>query len=338
MPSTIPPHLSPFSNIIEFHTSCLVLIMFKRRKLIHEHRTRQEREKVSRSKLLSHPLLGRLSLRNELGEAAPCRLSPSLNDDVAAYYTASLSGNFIHNSRTTIPAFLVNEKNGAIIFARSSFGEGNDTLHSLRPQRPGHYCGTSHIFEAMPNSFDDMSISTQTQKLLYVSSGARGTRTVLLDLPRDGEDPHNSFLDTVWESIQEKAWQTAVSPNGESFAVAATGGLSLYKMLPDQMSRSNWENYQNPASCEFMAVAFGRDDRTTMAGKRSGIVTFFDARAKGYVSRLRHESAVNVIRLVDENRVVVRGLQQVRYLPPSLLPFTYWGTVVLIPSSDHYRR
>lgn len=289
--------------------------MFKRRKITHEHLTRQAQETISRSSILTHPLLGRLSLRNRLGEAAGRPLRPHPNEDVAVYYAASLSESSIYNSYDNVPGFVVDERNGAIIFAQSREDDQvNDTLHCLRPVRPGHYCGTPHIFEAMPNSFVDMSISVQAQKLFYASSGPLGTRAVLLEVPRYGDDPHSTMVNHVWNSANETAWQTAISPSGESFAVANSKSLRHYRMLPAQIVGTMQANPPNAASCEYMAVAFGRDDRTKMAGKRSGIVTFFDERTQGSVARLRHEDAVSAIRLVDDSRVVVRGLQKVRFL------------------------
>lgn len=303
-------------------------IMFKRRKLTHDYHNRLRQESLSRSKLLTHPLLGRLSLRSQLGDSACRPLLSNPSEDVAAFYAASLSENAIYDSELTVPGFVVDESNGAIIFARTHKAEGNDTLHCLRPARPGHYRGAPHVFEAMPNTFDDMSISLRTRKLLYASTGPRGTRIVLLDVPKGGDDPHSSVVNHVWDFSEETTWQTAASPTGESFAVASTSGLSLYQMLPGRLSRISWVNVRDPASSEFLSVAFGWDYRLTMAGKRSGVVTFFDARTQGSVARLQHEDGVGAIRKIDDNRIVVRGLQKVCYW----LPDSRSGGVGAIPS------
>lgn len=280
--------------------------MYKRRKTTHEYLTRQERETVSRSKLLTHPLLGRFSLRSKLGRAAGCGLNPDPNEDRAAYYAASLSSSTMYDARMSVDKFVVDEKTGAIILAHSSLGDGNDTLHCVRPARPGHYCGIPHVFEAMSSTFADMGISTQWQKLLYVSCGSHGTRTVLLDIPKIKDDPHSTIVNQVWDFSDEIAWQVATSPTGEAFAVAASNGLNQYTMLQSHITLTTWTD-----SSEYMAVAFGRDNRTTMAGKRSGIVKFFDERTQDFVTRLRHKDAVSKIRMIDDNRVVVRGLEKV---------------------------
>ena len=286
--------------------------MCKRRKITHDYLTRQEHETVSRSRSLTHPLLGRLSLRSQLGEAFQRPSTRNPPQDLAAYYAASLSEHAIYGSCATVPGFVVDGTNGTIIFARSHDGSSNDTLHCLRPDRPGQYPSIAHIFEVMPDSFVDMSISAQSKKLFYASSGPRGTRLVLLDVPRSGDDPHSSVVNKVWNFNKETVWQIAASPSGESFAVASTSGLSLYRMSSSQMTVAMWVNLQQPTSCEFMSAAFGRDDRTVMAGERSGAVIFFDARTQDSVARLRHEDAVSAISSVDDNRIIVRGLQHVR--------------------------
>ncbi len=291
-----------------------MLNMFKRRKFTHDHRTREARETVSRSRLLLHPLLGRLSLRNQLGQAGgrPLLLHP--NEDVAAYYAASLSESLIYGSPETLPSFVVDEKNGAIIFAQANEDlAGNDTLHCVRPARPARYPGIPHVFEAMPNSFVDMSISVSARKLFYVSSGPRSTRVVLLEVPREEDDPHFRMMHHVWTSNDETAWQTAVSPSGQSFAIASSNGLTQYTMLPSHIMGSirRWGNPQKPAVAEYMAVSFGQNDRITMGGRRTGVITFFDERTNGSVTRLRHQDAVSAIALIDENRIVARGLQKV---------------------------
>ena len=288
--------------------------MSKRRKIIHEHLDRQGRETISRPRLLTHPLLGGCSLRSQLGNNANRHLPPDPNEYVAAYYAASLSENVIYDSALTVPGFVVDERNGAIMLAHSSGRDDNAIMHCLRPTQPRHYCGMSHLFEAMPGSFGDMSISVQLQKLMYISNDPRGTSTVLLDLPKlDDTVNAGGALNHVWNFYEETAWQTTASSQGESFAVASSSGLRLYRMLAYQMSITGSLTYPNPDACEYMAVAFGQDDRTTMAGERSGTVKFFDARTQHSVSRLRHEDAVGAIRLIDDNRLVVRGLQKVRY-------------------------
>jgi len=291
----------------------LKLTMFKKRKIAHQHLTRQSNEVISRSRILTDALLGRLSLLSQLGEAAGRSLKSNPNEDVATYYAASLSESPTYTSYNTIPCFVVDENNGAIIFAQSHNDGFNDTLHCLRPVRPGKYRGTPHIFEAMPNPFVDMSISVGARKLFYASSGPMGTCAVLLEVPRDGDNPHSTMVNHIWTSPRETAWQTAASPTGESFAIASSRSLCHYLMLPGNTLCSRWPN-PGAASCEYMAVAFGRDDRTIMGGKRSGIVTFFDKRTQDSVTRLRHEDAVSTIRLVDDNRLAVRGLQKVRFL------------------------
>lgn len=235
---------------------------------------------------------------------------------MAAYYVASLSRNTVYSSNVDVPAFVVDEANRTIIFAESHHGDGNDTLHRLRPVGAGNYSGTVYMFEAMSNSFVDMSISSEPRKLFYASRGPWGTRTVLLDVPRANEEPYASAVNHTWNFDQETAWQTSVSPSGGSFAVASTRGLRLYRMHQDQTLSTLCPNQRNRASCEYMAVAFGQDDRITMAGKRSGGVAFFDSRTQDYVSRLSHEDGVSAIRPVDENRIVVRGLQKVRSQSP----------------------
>lgn len=286
--------------------------MFKRRKITHEHRTREARETIFRSRLLTHPLLGRLSLRNQLGQTAGRSLPLHPSEDVSAYYAAGLSESPLCGSIETLPGFAVDEKNGAIIFAHSNEDNiGNDTLHCMRPVRPGRYSGISHVFEAMPGSesFVDMSISVLARKLFYVSSGPVGSRVVLLEVPREEDDPHFRWMHQVWTRNDETAWQTAVSPTGQSFVMASSEGLTHYRMLPSNM----WVARQKPAVVdEYMAVAFGQNERITMGGRRSGGITFFDERTNGFVTRLRHADAVSAITLIDDDRIVVRGLQKVR--------------------------
>ena len=301
--------------------------MFKRRKITHDHRIREERETIFRSRLLTHPLLGRLSLRNQLGQTAGRFLSIHPSEDVSAYYAAGLSESLIYGSSETLSGFAVDEKNGAIIFAQSNKDPaGNDTLHCMRPVRPGHYSGISHVFEAMPNSFVDMSISILARKLFYASSGPRGSRVVLLEVPREEDDPHFRMMHQVWTSNDETAWQTAVSPTGQSFAIASSEGLTHYRMLPSHiMGTSMWTDPQKPAVGEYMAVAFGQNDRITIGGQRTGVITFFDERTNGFVTRLCHADAVSAIAMIDDDRIVVRGLQKVRSIVHRLrfsLPLT----------------
>lgn len=286
--------------------------MSKRRKITHEHLARQREELVSRSRLLTHPLLGRLSLRNQLGESGRRALPPDPNEDLAAFYAANLSENPVYSSDGIVPEFVVDERNGAIIFAHSHSTGQNDTLHCLRPIQPGYYRGMPHIFEAMPTSFVGMSINAESQKLLYASNAPWGTRTVLLDVPRIGEDPHASVVNQVWNANEETAWQIAASPRGGSFAVASTHGLRVYNVLSEQTSRILYPT-RDAAFGEFKAVAFGKDDRLAMVGTRSGLVIFLDLRTKDLVARLRHQDGVSAIRMIDDNRVVVRGLQKVCY-------------------------
>jgi WD40 repeat protein len=287
--------------------------MFKKRKTTHQYLTRQSKEIITRSRILTDALPGGISLRSQLGEATGRPLQSNPNEDVATYYAASLSESPTYTSYKTIPSFVVDENNGAIIFAQSRDDDFNDTLHCLRPVRPGNYRRTPHIFEAMPNPFVDMSISVRAQRLFYASSGPMGTCAVLLEVPRDGDDPHSTMVNHLWTSPSETAWQTAASPTGESFAIASSKSLRHYMMLPGNTVCTSWPN-PSAASGEYMAVAFGRDDRTIMGGKRSGIVTFFDKRTQDSVTRLRHEDAVSSIRLVDDNRLAARGLQKVRLL------------------------
>ena len=135
----------------------------------------------------------------------------------------------------------------------------------------------------------------------------------MLDVPRDSDDPHASVANHVWRCSEETAWQMTVSPtNGESFAIATSCGLRLIRMLPDEISCIRCLNFNKPGDSEYTAVAFGRDDRTVMAGRRSGIVMFLDRRTGDAVKRLFHGDAVGAMRTVDENRVVVRGLEKVR--------------------------
>ncbi|ERF76619.1 hypothetical protein EPUS_04439 [Endocarpon pusillum Z07020] len=283
----------------------------KRRKIIHDHRTREARETISRSRLLTHPLLGRLSLRNQLGQTAGRCLPLHPSEDVAAYYAAGLSESLLCESSETLPGFAVDEKNGAIIFARSNQDNiGSDTLHCMRSVGPGRYSGISPVFEAMSDSFVDMSISVLARKLFYVSSGPIGSRVVLLEVPREEDDPHFRMMDQVWTCNDETAWQTAVSPTGQFFAIASSEGLTHYRMVPSHlMGTSMWVARQKPAVAEYMAVAFGQNDRIIMGGRRTGEITFFDERTNGFVTRLRHADAVSAIALVDDNRIVARGLQ-----------------------------
>lgn len=304
------------------------LIMFKRRKITHEYCNREARETISRSGLLTHPLLGRLSLRNQLGQTTgrPLPLHPS--EDVSAYYAAGLSESLICGSSDALPGFVVDEKNGAILFAQSDQDpNGNDTLHCIRPTGPGDYTEMPHVFEAMTNTFVDMSISVPARKLFYASSGPRGTRVVLLEAPREEDDPHFRMMHQVWAYSDVTAWQTAVSPSGQSFAIASSEGLTHYRMLPSHiMGTSMFADPQKPVAAEHMAVAFGQNDRITMGGTRSGAITFFDERTDGFVTRLRHQDAVSAIALIDDNRIVARGLQKVRpalhclYFPAALAP------------------
>ena len=267
---------------------------------------------ISRSCLLNHPLLGRLSLRNRLGEAVRPRLTFNPSEDRAAYYARNLIGKPLYDCEEDIPGFVVDEKNGAIIFAHSHAGGGNDTLHRLRRDSPGEYGGVPHVFEAMPNSFVDMSISTQHRKLLCVSGGPQGTRIAMLDVPKDSDDPHTSTVNHVWNFSEETAWQMTVSAiTGESFAIASSRGLRLIRMLPDQISCTMWLNFHKPGGSEYTAVAFGRDDRTVMAGRRSGVVVFLDRRTEDGVKRLFHGDAISAMATVDENRIVIRGLEKV---------------------------
>jgi hypothetical protein len=291
----------------------LTLIAFKKQKIAHNYITRQSKELIPRSRILTDALLGKLSLRRKLGEVAARPLQSNPNEGVAAYYAASLSESPTYTSYKTIPYFVVDETTGAIIFAQSHDNDFNDSLHRLHSMRPGKYGGKPYMFEAMPNSFVDMSISVGAQKLFYASSGQMGTRAVLLEVPRDGENPHSAMVNHIWTSPNDTAWQTAASPTGESFAIASSKSLRHYSMLPANTVCSGWPS-PSAASCEYMAVAFGRDDRTIMGGKRSGIITFFDKRTQDSVTRLRHEDAVSNIRLVDDNRLAVRGLQKVRFL------------------------
>lgn len=296
--------------------SHLVLTIFKRRKTHHEYVSRHERETISRSNLLSHPLLGKLSLQNQLGEGYRSHLAVNPSEDRAAYYTSSLIENSIYDSGAKVPGFVVDETNGTIIFAHSHVGNGNDALYQLRQVRPGTYDRQSHIFEAMPNTFSDMGISMQHQKLLCVSGGPHGTRAAMLDVPRDSDDSHTGLVNHVWNYSEETAWQMTVSPaNGESFAIATSRGLRLISLLPDRISCAMSSYLKTPGGFEYTAVAFGRDERTVMAGRRSGVVVFLDRRTDDGVKRLFHGDAVSAMRTVDENRVVVRGLQKVRSLP-----------------------
>jgi hypothetical protein len=285
----------------------------KRRKITHDHLTRQERETISRSNLLNHSLLGRLTLKNQLGEATRPRLTFDPSEDRAAYYASSLAPKSLYNSLVEIPGFVVDETNGAIIFAHSYGNDGNDTLHALRRDCPGEYGGMPHVFEAMPDSFIDMSISIQHRKLLCASGGPRGARIAMLDVPGDTDDPHASVVNHVWNFSDETAWQMTVSSTtGESFAIASSRGLRLIRMLPDQISCTMWLNFKKPGGSEYTAVAFGRDDRTVMAGRRSGVVVFLDRRTEDGVKRLFHGDAISAMKMIDENRVVVRGLEKVR--------------------------
>jgi WD40 repeat protein len=284
--------------------------MPKRRKLNQYHLTRQQRETVLRSPLLSHPLVGRLTLRSQLGEALRGHNHLDPSEGVAAYYASSLSQGPIYRSRVNVGGFVVDESTGAIIFAHVHDGDRNDTLHCIRPTRPGHYGRTPHIFEAMPNSFVDMSISNQFGKLFCASSGPRGTRAVLLEVPQDGDDPHSSVVNHAWTFRDETAWQIAVSPTtGGSFALASSFAIRLVRMLPEHISCIVWTSSGESTRGEHTAVAFGQDDRIVMGGQRSGIVKFFDERTRDSVQRLRHGSGVSAIRMIDRNRVVVRGLE-----------------------------
>lgn len=286
--------------------------MFKKRKLYHDYRNREERESVSRSRLLTHPLLGRLSLRNQLGKAArrPLPLNPA--EDVAAYYAASLSQRPIYNSFVAIPAFVVDETNGAIILAHAHPGSGNDTLHCLRPLQAGRYGDTPHVFEALPNSIGDMVISPQHKKLLYTCSNERRMLAVLLDVPAEKDDPHHGRIEEVWDFIDETGWQLAVAPDtGACFAIASSGGLRHMRMRPEQTEITSVVGVQGQTRHEYTAAAFGINDRTLMGGKRSGVVTIHDERTHESVRRLSHADGVSVIRMVDEDRVLVRGLTKV---------------------------
>ncbi|KAF7503446.1 hypothetical protein GJ744_003738 [Endocarpon pusillum] len=283
----------------------------KRRKITNDHRTREARETIFPSRLLTHPLLGRLSLRNQLGHAAGRFSSLHPSEDVSAYYAAGLSESLLCGSFKTLPGFAVDEKNGAIIFAKSNEDNiGNDTLHCIRSVRPGRYSGSSHVFEAMPNSFVDMSISVLARKLFYASIGPRGSRVALLEVPREEDDPRFRMMHQVWTCNDETAWQTAVSLTGQSFAVASSEGLTHYRMSPSHTMGTNmWVARQKPAVAEYMAVAFGQNDRITMGGRRTGGITFFDERTNGFVTRLRHADAVSAIAMIDDDRIVARGLQ-----------------------------
>jgi hypothetical protein len=287
-----------------------VLTIHKRRKTTHEHFTRQQRETVARPKLLSHPLLGGLTLGRQLGDNGPHR-SRRLNigDDVAAYYSASLVLNPIYSATTPIPRFVVNEADSTVIFAQSNAGEGHDLLSST--QARGHGCyGDHRIFEAIPASLVDMSLSKQHQKLYYVSSGPKRSRYVLVDTSII--DPGSSAVNLVYEHDNDTPWQTAVSPSGQIFITASTSGIRLLMLKPGGIENSLWCDLSHQENSEFTAVAFGKDDRTIMAGKRSGITTFVDTRSGDSVRRLLLGDAVSAIRMIDEHRVVVRGLQKVR--------------------------
>lgn len=310
--------------------------MHKRRKIEHDFLNRQRQELVARSQLLTHPLLGQLSLPHQLGESGRRSLTPNPNEDVAASYAANLAENPIYSSDGVVAEFVVDSRDGAVLFAHTHTTGENDTLHCLRPIRPGYYRGLPHIFEAMPSSYASMSMNVQSQKLMYVSNAPWGTRTVLLDLPEDGDDPHASVLNHMWNESQDTAWQVTSSPSGASFAVATSRGLRLYNISSELISRYVLGSPIGIVG-EYKAVAFGKDDRLAMAGTRSGLVVFIDLRTKDLVARVRHEDGVSALRMVDDDRLVIRGLQKVccalhrrSFIALDWILYNKFGIIVLI--------
>jgi hypothetical protein len=276
---------------------------------------RQSRETISRSKLETHPLLGRLSLRSRMGNHGAGQSSLNRTDDVTAFYVASLTKKVIHESRISkVSKFEIHEPSGTIIIAHAHHGNGSDRLHCLKPGPPGRYDGKSQIFEAMQNHFADIAISAYSQKLLYASCAPHGSRTVLLDVPVPAEDPQETRVSHEWSFRDETIWQIATSPTGESFAVASTRGLRLFRMRPDADPPNLLADSQKRYPPEFTVVAYGRNDDTIMAGGRNGIVTFYDSRARVSVNRLLHGPGLNAIKTVDDNKIVVRGLKRVGHL------------------------
>lgn len=268
-------------------------------------------ETVSSSRFLTHPLLGRLSLQSKLGDAGVRRSSLNPSENMAAYYVASLTGSTFYRTPIKTPRFVVHESTGTVVVAHTNLGDGSDTLRCLQPGDTGSYSGTSFLFEAMPYSFADMELAAHSRRLLYAACGSSGTRIVLLDMPIAADDPHAIKVSFECSFSDETAWQIAASPTGDSFVAASTRGLRLYQARPDGVPPSLLAISPHQASSEFIAAAFGRDERTIMGGKRDGSITFHDSRTRDSVTRLYHRPGVNVIRMVDDSRVLVRGLKQV---------------------------
>jgi WD40 repeat protein len=272
--------------------------------------------------------MDRVRIRNAIGG-----IRAHITTEVAAYYGASLSRTTVLRysyPRVCITKFAIDEATAAMITA--STGASNAVahqMHSPRTQHPPYPSDACVSVSVVSNPVTALLITPRPANyILWATSAtasAHGTVRVVpfspeperaaAPRPHRPEDPSLALVNydnmgVSWSIPESDIWDMTASPSGRTVVAACSSGLRIFgdldHGLDNLMRRTN--------DREYMAVSF-KDENIVFGGTRAGTVRIVDLRSlSGGTSRLRHGSGVAAVRaLSNDNYVVVRGLEKVRY-------------------------
>ena len=247
--------------------------------------------------------------------------SPNPNENVAASFAADLQPTVSEKyAEWFIEAFVVNEATGLTVQAINTtryqpLQEVGSLMYTIQTP-PKDMITSCHrvALEPFPGRFSSMDVSPKYGKLCWASSEPRGARIGLLGLPTSHDDD-SPPIRYRWTLIDDTVWQIETAPiGGDFFAIASSRGLHTLQILPESLEAFQPTGASLSNDHGYHTVAFGAVDRLIFAGQRSGLVQMCDTRSRGAAARILNSDGATRIKTIDENRFVIRGLKQVRYL------------------------
>lgn len=293
----------------------------KRRRLDEKQRSRQRQQTIIRSRLRDPRLAGFL-LNNRLG-GLDKPLRPRTVANLADWYAASLQ-HFTYfppcpKQLNRISSFVRDDQTGALILAiqgTSTRGGPNNGLEEWPID--AFYTEPDTInYEDMADDPQLWKISLSSKRFLLETSCRSTTSSgdiVIYRLrdPAISVNPdHTNCLSgdtyTTFGVSETSFWSHAPSPGGSKFLITADRGFCIARL--DQGYSWKLELHLDGPEDECMTSEW-QTENVYITGKRSGVVRFHDERVDTSTSRLYHPSAVTATKMIDESRILVRGLKQ----------------------------
>ncbi|KZF20672.1 hypothetical protein L228DRAFT_176898 [Xylona heveae TC161] len=304
----LPNHAAPASQYSRQNVSKVQYLERKRKR--DERDEARLKMRITRSRILNHPLAGALSLPREHGQ----ELRPAA---LAKTYATGLSSERLISSSDPrgekIGQFARDPETGGLFF--STIHSGVSKYMSIAPKwssngEPEYSKIRGWHLITPPSASEITSVNIgKTRTLMSTTLGGTTQSTVHLAKLVDPSCFDGSLLDVGAHVLlkppgQTSIWTSAPSKTDGNIAIGTSSGINLL-----QESLSNWTELKtihyptDVFALEFLSAS------TIAAGLRDNSVRLYDQRSSGKSLRLRHRSAVTGIKQVDDCRILVCGLK-----------------------------